>query len=155
MSEDKARRIAHLIALEIRRVAEDLERRLPLLIEVWGRHRARAPFLDTTFSRWRTLGFQELALLEGEQFQAVITFHRALDELRLYLAYTEDMPRALEIHLTGAVARLTVTADAALGALGERPVGEVQRLAWVGGVDAGEDEVGSGEVEMVLHFGEE
>ncbi len=123
-------RLIGLVALEIRRLVEDIDRRAELLVEIWARYRSRKPFLDTTFARWTTLGFPELALLEPEQLDALETFYRELDELRLYVAYTEDMPQAMENTLRGAVVRLKSKGSAALIVLGQRPIDDVEPLGW-------------------------
>ncbi len=130
-------RLRRLIALEIDRVLDDLERRRDFLIEVWGHHRARAPFLDSTFSRFRTLGMQDLVLLDVVELDLVSAFYRELGDLRLYLGHTEDMPRALTVRYDASLVRLQRLGDEALGALGGAPsppvidLGEV--VAWFGG----------------------
>jgi hypothetical protein len=122
-------RLKRLLVLELRRVVEDLESRRSLLIQVWGKHRARAPFLETTYSRWTTLGFSELRELEPAAATALDAFHRELDALRLYLAWTEDMPRQLAVVYDQALARLKTLAGMALTALGEAPL-EPASLPW-------------------------
>lgn len=123
-------RLIGLLALEIRRLVEDIDRRTELLVEIWARYRSRKPFLDTTFARWTTLGFPELGQLDEEQVEALEIFYRELDELRLYVAYTEDMPKAMEDALRGSVARLKSKGSAALIVLGKEPIEEVQPLGW-------------------------
>ncbi len=132
MSEDGARadRLRQLLAMEIRRVTEDLERRRGLLVALWGRQRIRAPFVETTFSRWRSLGFQDLLALEAGELDGLERFYRELDELRLYLSFTEDMPRSLDLVLGSSLARLRRFADEALAALGVDPLAEVLPLEW-------------------------
>ncbi len=115
----RAERLRRALALEIARVVDDLRRRRPFLVAVWGRHRARAPFLDTTFHRWRTLGHGELLDLTLDELDALDAFYRELEDLRLYLGFTEDMPRTLALRVDGALARLERLAQAALDALGE------------------------------------
>jgi hypothetical protein len=130
MREERVDKLRRLLAMEIRRVTEDLERRQPLLVQVWGRQRVRAPFLDTTFSRWTSLGFQELTDLSGEELEALDAFYRELDEVRLYLAHTEDMPRSLDLALTSSTARLRRLAGITLERLGAPPLDEVLPLEW-------------------------
>lgn len=141
--EMRSQRLRRLIALEIDRLLDDLERRRDFLIDVWGHHRARAPFLETTFSRWTTLGFQDLALLDVIELDLVTAFYRELDDLRLYLAHTADMPRALTLRYDASLARLGRIGDEALGALGGAPSPPIidlgEAVAWFGG-DAGAEE---------------
>ncbi|MCB9741158.1 MAG: hypothetical protein H6740_00860 [Alphaproteobacteria bacterium] len=125
----KPDRLRHLLAMEISRVVDDLQRRRELLIMVWGSQRARAPFLDTCYSRWRSLGFPELALLDTAQLDAVDAFYRELDELRLYLAHTEDMPATLRGRYDGALSRLERASELALDALQERGL-ELELPSW-------------------------
>lgn len=136
------RKIRSLLGLEIRRVTEDLVRRRDILVELWGRHRVRAPFLDTAFSRYRTLGMADLLLLEPEEVERVEAFYRELDDLRFYLAYTEDMPRAMAMVFDSALARLVPSATRAIVALGmesgeerDPPPWERPQAGW--GVDQG------------------
>ena len=58
------RRLERLLALEVRRVVEDLRGRRDLLLHVWGKHRARKPLIETIFTRWTTVGMPDLAQLE-------------------------------------------------------------------------------------------
>ncbi len=130
-------RLRRLIALEIDRLLDDLERRREFLIEVWGNHRARGPFLDSTFSRWTTLGFPDLVRLETQELDLVSAFYRELDDLRLYLGHTEDMPRGLTVRFDASLARLQRLGDEALGALGGAPSPPIidlgEAMAWFGG----------------------
>jgi len=116
-SDPRTERLRVLLGLEVHRVVDDLLRRRRLLVEVWGRHRARAPFLDTCFQRYRGLPMVELLALRREEAEAIEAFYTELDDLRFYLAHTEDMPRALATRLDGAVARLAGVARGALVAL--------------------------------------
>ncbi len=126
-------RLATVLALEIVRVVEDLEGRLDFLVEVWGRYRTRDVFIDTIFDRWRTLSARDLLLLESDTLVKVETFYRTLDQLRLYLAYTEDMPVTLRDRLDRATGRLRTLGDQAIDALGglpERPGHETMEAPW-------------------------
>jgi hypothetical protein len=111
-------RLRILLGLAIHRITDDLLRRRSLLVELWGRHRVRSPFLDTTFQRFRTLSFGELMLLERQELEAVEAYYRELDELRFYLSHTEDMPRALADTIDGCLVRIRNVASVALHALG-------------------------------------
>lgn len=116
----RTERLRISLGLEVHRITDDLLRRRTLLVELWGRHRVRSPFLDTTFQRYRTLPLAELLLLERTEIEAVEAFYRELDELRFYLSHTEDMPKALADTIDGALARLRNVARVALGVLGTK-----------------------------------
>ena len=131
MSDQKADRLRLLLSMEIRRVTEDLERRRQLLVQVWGRQRVRVPFVETTFNRWTTLGFDDLTLLTTPEITSLDAFYRELDEVRLYLSYTEDMPRNLDLALMSSIARMKKLAEAALGAMGRDPLEGVIPLEWI------------------------
>lgn len=119
---ERTRRLEKLLTLEIRRVTEELFLRRDLLIRVWGEQRARAPFLDTVFTRWKTLPFTELLRLEQRQVEATSAYYRELDRMRLYLSTTQDMPRALALVYDGHLARLDELSHAAVSALQGGPV---------------------------------
>lgn len=85
-------RLRQLVATEIDRIVEDLALRRELLFEAWSRHRDRAPFIDTMFSRWTTIAMTDLALIDSEALTACEAFYRELDDFRMYFRYTQDMP---------------------------------------------------------------
>jgi hypothetical protein len=118
---ERAERVALLIAMEIARIVDDLELRQAFLLDVWGRHRDRGPFLDTVASRWSTLGFPELVLLPADALAKVEEFYRELEEFRLYLRYTEDMPTTMSESYSGQLRRLNGYAEQAVEALGGTP----------------------------------
>jgi len=139
----RADRIRKLLALEIDRLLDDLERRRDFLIEVWGHHRARAPFLETVFHRWSSLGFPDLVMLEVDEVAIVSAFYRELEDLRIYLSHTQDMPRALALRYDRAFVRLSRLGEEALAALGGAPSPPMVPLgdagAWFGQVLEGEE----------------
>lgn len=126
--QERHRRLVKALATEMRRVVDDLVRRRDLLVQIWGHRRVRAPFLDTVFSRYRTLGMDDLLLLEETQLARVERFYSELDDLRFYLAYTQDMPRALTQTLDSSIARLARAATSALDSLGV-PLSDEPRTA--------------------------
>lgn len=114
-------RLRNLVALEIDRITTDLEWRQGWLLEIWSRHRDRGPFLDTIFSRWKTLALADLALIDLEAITACEAFYHELDELRLYFQFTQDMPTTMESTYAEAVHRLRAYANLALQLLGGVP----------------------------------
>jgi len=117
-------RLRQLVAAEIHRIVEDLVLRRELLLEAWGRHRERGPFLDTMFSRWTTIGMTDLALIDGEALAACEAFYRELDDFRMYCRFTQDMPGTmadrydLALRTLDAYGRLAVER---LGGVPEKP----------------------------------
>ena len=129
---DLPERLRRLIAMEIDRVVEDLEVRHAFLLEIWSRHRDRGPFLDTVFTRWRTLSMTDLALLDTEALVACEAFYRELDELRLYFQFTQDMPTTMDERYADALVRIAAYGALAVQLLGgapERPLVEFAEAA--------------------------
>lgn len=125
----RARRLRTLIALEVARIVEDLDVRKEFLVAMWSSHRDRAPFLETVFSRWHTLGFHDLACLDIEEVVVIDTFFRELEEFRLYIRFTQDMPTMLSSRYDWMVRRLEAYGRLAVEALGgapERPLVEFE-----------------------------
>lgn len=123
----RAERIRKLLALEISRIVEDLDVRRDFLLQMWSAHRKREPFLDTIHSRWNTLDFPMLSELEPEEVVVVESFYRELDEFRLYISFTQDMPTTLGDRYDEMLLRVAAYGDLALECLGgapERPVVE-------------------------------
>jgi len=123
--QDLPERLRRLLALEVDRVVDDLDLRRDFLVDSWGRHRDRGPFIDTMFTRWNTLAMTDLALIDAEAMVACEAFHRELDELRMYMRFTGDMPATLQERFDRALARLKVVGALAIERLGgvpERPV---------------------------------
>ncbi len=114
-------RLRNLLAMEIDRIATDLEWRKTFLLEVWSRHRDRGPFLDTIFSRWRTLALADLALMDLEAMTACEAFYHELDELRMYFQFTQDMPTTMEVQYVEAARRIRAYANLAVQMLGGVP----------------------------------
>lgn len=117
----RVRRLKLLLALEITRIVRDLEERTEFLATVWSRHRTRQAFADTVYSRWRTLTMTDLVGLDEATLTAVETFYDELESLRVYLAYTEDMPTTLEEVYATRLRRLRLRSLPALDALGGAP----------------------------------
>lgn len=115
-------RLRSLLAIEIARIVDDLEKRRDFLLKTWSKHRDRQPFLDTVFNRWKTVGFPDLVDLEPDEVAAVDGFFRKVDEFRLYMAYTQDMPVGLADRYDFMVERMRAWGELAIDALGGAPV---------------------------------
>jgi hypothetical protein len=109
--------VARVLAWEVARVVRQLAERKRWLLRVWSRHRARQPILDTIFVRWNTATVSELAALPPHVLDALEAFYAVVEDLRLYVQFTEDMPLALEEELERMQATLEAHAEVALDAL--------------------------------------
>lgn len=92
---ERVGRLSWLLELEVSRLVEDVRMRRNLLLTVWSRMRKRGPLVRTLGSRYETIPAEDLMLLPGEVLTLVDHFYRLVDEFRLYLETTEDMPRTL------------------------------------------------------------
>lgn len=119
---ERNRRVRRLVALEINRILLDLDERLEWAVSIWSRLRAREPFLDSLFSRWRTLPMEALLGFDEHQIGLVDGFYQVLDDTRLYLSWTEDMPRTLEDRVLRFQKELHLRGELAIGSLGGAPV---------------------------------
>jgi hypothetical protein len=117
----RARRLRSVVALEIARIVEDLEARRDFLVQMWSLHRDRGPFLDTMQTRWRTLPMADLLYLDDDALVWIESFHRELDELRLYMRFTQDMPVMLSGRYDWMLRRLASYGQRAVDALGGAP----------------------------------
>lgn len=124
-------RLRNLLAIEVDRISTDLEWRKGFLLEVWSRHRDRGPFLDTVFTRWKTLALSDLALVDLEAVTALEAFHRELDDLRMYFQFTQDMPTTMESRLDEAIVRIRAYGNLAIQLLGGVPTRPIVDFAAV------------------------
>lgn len=125
-SQERAERLRALLALEIDRIVHDLRNRKAFMVGIWARLRSREPFMETLFTRWRTLGVDDLSHLDTEQIIPVEHFHNTVDELRMYLRFTEDMPNALSDQYDRRLKTLEEAGVAAVRALGGVPAHPVR-----------------------------
>lgn len=117
----RARRLKTLLALEISRIVEDLISRRDFLVQMWSLHRDRTPFLETLSSRWSSLTMGELLNLEDEHLVAIEAFYREVDEFRLYIRFTQDMPVMLSGRYDWMTKRLESYGQQAVEHLGGAP----------------------------------
>lgn len=92
-------RVRHLLALDAARVLKRLEVKQDEMVALFSRHRSREPMLTVLKSWFTSITFPELALLEPHEQKAVAAFHDALEELRWYVHYTDDMPSTVRTTL--------------------------------------------------------
>ena len=118
---ERVKRLRALMALEIARIVDDLALRRDFLMRIWGRFRDRSPFLETVYNRYKSVGFPDLVDLETDEVVVVEAFFRKLDEFRLYVSYTQDMPTTMGDRYDLAVEQLVVLGEQAVEALGGAP----------------------------------
>jgi len=121
---DRSERVARLralMALEIARIVDDLALRRDFLMRTWGRFRDRTPFLETVYNRYRSVGFPDLVDLETDEVLVIEAFFRKIDEFRLYVSYTQDMPTTMGDRYDLAVEQLRVLGEHAVEVLGGAP----------------------------------
>ncbi len=121
-------RLRRLIAMEIDRLVQDLSIRRDFLVDTWSRHRERGPFLDTMFSRWQTVSMTDLGLIDAEAMAACEAFYRELEDFRLYMRFTQDMPATLADRYDLALKHLVAYGALALDRLGGAP--EIPHLSF-------------------------
>jgi hypothetical protein len=85
-------RVRHLVFLDAAALMKRLDERRHEMIALFSRHRDREPLLAPLRSWVPSASFQEIVLLAPAQQAAVSGFYEALDELRWYFRYTNDMP---------------------------------------------------------------
>ncbi len=114
----EAARVRHLLALDADNVVRRLETKQDEMVALFSRHRSREPMLLVLKSWFTTITFPELALLEPREQKAVNAFHAALEELRWYVHYTEDMPSTVRTTLALQARRLVELRHALTTAIG-------------------------------------
>ncbi|MEZ4317800.1 MAG: hypothetical protein R3F61_09860 [Myxococcota bacterium] len=119
--QERAERVAILVATEIARIVDDLQDRQQFLLDIWGRHRERGPFLDTIFSRYTSLTFRELSLLDPDTLLKVQEFYRELEDFRMYILFTDAMPTTMGDAYRWQLKRLEAYGTQAVDALGGEP----------------------------------
>ena len=114
----KREQVSQLLVLEIQRLIEDLHLREDFLLLIWGKHRDRAPLLDTIFSRWHTVRFDQLVELDVAQVALLDQFYREREDLRFTFQYTEAMPTTLREVYRKSLRRLIKIGFTTIEALG-------------------------------------
>jgi len=94
--ETRQRRVAFLLSQEVRRIVEDLEFHASLLLDIWSKMRLRKPLLNVLRTRYEEVSPDDLLLLPLECLDLADRFYRMVEEFRLYIQTTEDMPTTLE-----------------------------------------------------------
>jgi len=116
--EDRKDRLIRLFVLEITRIMRHFSERREFLVHAWSRYRAREPFAETLFHRYRTVAATDLLLLDLAHLDGVEAFYEAVDEIAMYFRYTEDMPVTLGDRYEEEAERLREVGVQALLALG-------------------------------------
>lgn len=118
VKNEKRQQVSQLLVLEIQRLIEDLHLREDFLMHIWGKHRDRGPFIDTVYSRWHTVHFEQLIELDVAQVALLEQFYRELEDLRFTFQYTEAMPTTLREIYRKSLARLIKVGFTTIEALG-------------------------------------
>lgn len=105
-SQDAARRVRHLIALDASNIMTRLRARQDEMVTLFSRTRDRSPLLGAIHTWFHTVTFGELASLEPDEQRAINQFYESLGELRWYLQYTEDMPLQVRTGVSQAMTEL-------------------------------------------------
>jgi len=106
---------------ETARIIDDLDVRREILRDLWSLHRDRGPFIDSVAQTWKTMPANDLLLLESETLILIQAFYRTVDDFRLYVAYTQDMPTTLIERYDRTLDRLRAIADALVQTSGMEP----------------------------------
>ena len=99
-------RVRNLITLDAQNLMTRLRSRRPEIISLFSRSRDRDVLVRTLRSWFEEVGAEPLLLLEPEHQSAVSAFYEAVDSLRFYFHYTEDMPGTVDRTLTLRLAEL-------------------------------------------------
>lgn len=121
-ADSPAARLRLLLGLEIRRIVVGLESRRELLASLWGRSRAREPMLQTIHSRWAGVQMHHLLILEPEEIVALEAFYGLLDEVRIYVSFTDDMPTTMLDEMDSYREQLRELGEEAVRCLGDEVV---------------------------------
>lgn len=93
-------RVRNLITLDAQNLMTRLRTRRPEIISLFSRSRDRDVLVRTLRSWFEHVGAEPLLQLEPEHQSAVSAFYEAVDGLRFYFHYTEDMPGTVDRTLT-------------------------------------------------------
>ncbi|GMU61627.1 MAG: hypothetical protein AMXMBFR34_33900 [Myxococcaceae bacterium] len=113
-----AARVRHVLAMDAANVMKRLHARQDEMVRLFSRLRDRAPLMNTVHTWFTTITLAELTLLEPPEQHAVNAFYEALDDLRWYLQYTEEMPTHVREKLSRFVRRLDERHHALTAAIG-------------------------------------
>lgn len=95
-ADETADRVRNLIALDATNIMRRLETRRGEMFSLFSRLRTREPLLGPLTTRYDSATFQELLHLPVPEQAVVNHFYEALDALRWYFTYTEDMPGTVQ-----------------------------------------------------------
>ncbi len=113
--------ILRTLVNETARIIDDLDVRREILRDLWSLHRDRGPFIDSVAETWKAMTADDLLLLDSEALILVQAFYRTIDEFRLYVAFTRDMPTTLIARYDRILERLRAIAEALVVATGMQP----------------------------------
>jgi hypothetical protein len=91
-ADETTLRVRNLIAQDAANIMRRLEARRDEMFALFSRLRSREPMLTTIATRFTSATFHDLVHLEVREQAVVNHYYEALDALRWYFTYTEDMP---------------------------------------------------------------
>lgn len=113
--------LAEALADEIERVVTAIRQDRVYFMMYWNGMRERSPMVDAVQTRWHEHSAETLLALAPHELRAVTRFHERLQEFRVYVSHTDDMPATLEHRLSQAADRFTTLGTETLTALGRTP----------------------------------
>ncbi len=105
--EEAARQVRNLVAVDAENVMRRLHERRDEMIAIFSRRREREVLLGTVRSYFEQADAAYLVHLKPEEQSATSAFYEALERLRYYFRYTEDMPGTVERVVEKHLAELT------------------------------------------------
>ncbi|RMG10973.1 MAG: hypothetical protein D6729_18635 [Deltaproteobacteria bacterium] len=93
---EAAARVRNLVALDAENVMRRLRERRGEMVTIFSRRREREVLLGAVRSYFEVAEAAHLVHLSPEEQSATSAFYEALDRLRYYFRYTEDMPGTVE-----------------------------------------------------------
>lgn len=89
-------KVRHLISLDAAAVMKRIDAKQDEAVGLFSRLRTREGMIELCRSSFSSVTFSELARLDPREQTVTFTFHEVLDQLRWYVAYTEDMPSTVK-----------------------------------------------------------
>jgi hypothetical protein len=89
-------KVRHLIALDAAGVMKRIDAKQDEAVGLFSRLRTREGLIELCRSSFSSVTFSELARLDPREQTVTFAFHEVLDQLRWYVAYTEDMPSTVK-----------------------------------------------------------
>ncbi|MDC1174735.1 hypothetical protein OAT67_05050 [Bacteriovoracaceae bacterium] len=89
---DEVLRVLTLLKIDADRLFERIKKREVEYMQVFSAKRTREHFKDIFKNKYETISFSDLKLCSEEVMMGLDNFYTLVDEMRWYLAHTEEMP---------------------------------------------------------------